>query len=625
MVLRRWRTLVAAIAAVAWLATGAVGAYRYVHRYELYRGFPPPVTPRGIPRGTIRRVRFRSRALGRPTTYLVYLPPGYRRAAFEGRRFGVLYLLHAPPGRADGFFLAGDAAVDANVLIAHRRIPPLLLVVPEAHTSQYGNDTEWADAKAGRYMGLVMDVVRDVDHRFATLRDRQHRAIAGLSEGGYGAINVALHHLSAFSAAESWSGYFTQTPTASFTGATPAQLAANSPSAYVGTLAPEIRALGFRAWLYQGKTDFTAPRHILGFSRQLATAGAEVHYGFFHGGHDWGVWRAQMPRMLVAVGHWFDTSPRVEEGHLYQLGHPLPHALLHRILYNPRRHCLIRHPPRGYRFSRFCLAYRQRYFARKQALAARSSLTISAGPPRHRWVALTFDADMTHQMLALLRDGRQRTWYDRRIVDELVATRTPATIFLTGLWARTYPGVVRRLARSPLFELENHSYDHAAWESPCYGLPTVAGDVAKRREVLDTARIVRQLTGRAPQLFRFPGGCHDVADGRLVRALGERAVDWDVVSGDAYLRSAAAVERSVLDQVRDGSIVVMHLVGAPNAPATADALRALIPQLRARGFELVTVQRLLAECLSRPPRARCPAEASFTGGGGIVPTAGPAG
>jgi hypothetical protein len=59
-------TRLALIAAAAvWLAVGGVGVYRYVDRYSLYRGFPAPVTPAGVPRGRVMHVYFRSRALGR--------------------------------------------------------------------------------------------------------------------------------------------------------------------------------------------------------------------------------------------------------------------------------------------------------------------------------------------------------------------------------------------------------------------------------------------------------------------------------------------------------------------------------------------------------------------------------
>jgi peptidoglycan/xylan/chitin deacetylase (PgdA/CDA1 family) len=219
---------------------------------------------------------------------------------------------------------------------------------------------------------------------------------------------------------------------------------------------------------------------------------------------------------------------------------------------------------------------------------------IDHGPRNHRLVALTFDADMTRAMLARLRSGAQRTWYDAAIVRELRKTRTPATIFLTGLWTQAYPRVVRILAHERLFELENHSVDHAGWLAPCYGLPVVRGTLDKRAEIAQAAATIRAVAGVAVRYFRFPGGCHDASDLRLVAAAGEKPVGWDVVSGDPFQPDARVIVRNVLDRVRPGSIVVMHLVGAPNAPATARALPIIITTLRARGFRFVTLHRLLA-------------------------------
>jgi peptidoglycan/xylan/chitin deacetylase (PgdA/CDA1 family) len=70
-------------------------------------------------------------------------------------------------------------------------------------------------------------------------------------------------------------------------------------------------------------------------------------------------------------------------------------------------------------------------------------------------------------------------------------------------------------------------------------------------------------------------------------------VQWDVISGDSFLTDPSQVVREVLSQVRPGSIVVMHLIGAPKAPATAAALQRIVPALRARHFRFVTVWTLL--------------------------------
>lgn len=216
------------------------------------------------------------------------------------------------------------------------------------------------------------------------------------------------------------------------------------------------------------------------------------------------------------------------------------------------------------------------------------------GSRRRRWVALTFDADMTEGMRAELHDGRHASWVDAALFAELRRTRTPATIFLTGLWAATYPREVRRLARDPRVELENHSYDHAAWRSPCYGLPTVSTPHAKRIELERAQGIIRRESGQRPRYFRFPGVCHSATDLQRVARLGLQPVDGDVVSGDAFNPDTRAIVEAVLRGVRPGSIVIAHCIGAPNAPGTAAAMSEIIPQLRRRGYRFVTLRRLLA-------------------------------
>jgi enterochelin esterase-like enzyme len=254
-------------------------------------------------------VSFWSPSVRQRSKYLVYLPPNYAREAAHGRRFPVLYLLHGYPGKMPVWIHVDPVDVMSDVLIAHHRMPPMILVAPGGKTGTLGADTEWADTPSGHWMSYVMDVVHDVDHRFATLADRAHRGIAGDSEGAFGAVNVGLHHLGAFGVIESWGGYFTETPTAVFTGASQAALRADSPAAYVGSLAPRIRRLGLHAWVFQGRQDHdTSPHAMRSFVAQLRAAGADVRMAFFHGGHDWALFRRETPRMLVAAGRWL-TQP----------------------------------------------------------------------------------------------------------------------------------------------------------------------------------------------------------------------------------------------------------------------------------------------------------------------------
>ncbi|MEA2254269.1 MAG: hypothetical protein QOG35_314 [Solirubrobacteraceae bacterium] len=303
----------------AALYTRADGAIAH-HRAARVAVFHATPTPASVAAGTLRTVRFASPALGRRAAFSVYLPPGYDQAVARGHRYPVLYLLHPPRGRPNDYVTRGDLDYAADTMIAAHAIHPMLLVIPDGRTPRFGDDTEWANADAGRYEDFVVDVVHQVDARFATRADRAHRGIAGLSEGGYGALNIGLHRLDLFSVVQSWSGYFVQTPTTAFDGASAALLAANSPADYVDSLAPSIRRAGLRAFLYQGEKDQEHAEKLAAFSARLAGAGAEVDWGYFPGGHGWGLWRRETPRMLRAASAWLSRPPRHARAGLTRLG-----------------------------------------------------------------------------------------------------------------------------------------------------------------------------------------------------------------------------------------------------------------------------------------------------------------
>jgi len=133
------------------------------------------------------------------------------------------------------------------------------------------------------------------------------------------------------------------------------------------------------------------------------------------------------------------------------------------------------------------------------------------------------------------------------------------------------------------FGIANHSYSHPAFSTPCYGLPAVATDAQKIREIEKTQKILSGLTGSAPKLFRFPGLCHAPHDLEIVKSLGLKFDDGTLTSGDAFAHSAGAVARRIIGLAKDGSVILMH-VGGPNAPASAAALEQAVAGLRARGF-----------------------------------------
>ncbi len=85
-----------------------------------------------------------------------------------------------------------------------------------------------------------------------------------------------------------------------------------------------------------------------------------------------------------------------------------------------------------------------------------------------------------------------------------------------------------------------------------------------------------------------------------VRLLGLQGVGWDINSKDAFSTDREAIVTHILETTQNGSIIIMHLSGPPNAPETARALPLIIKGLRKRGFSFVTVSQLLAQTEADP-------------------------
>jgi enterochelin esterase-like enzyme len=279
-------------AAAAFLAVGLVGVRGYVDNFLQYRGFAPPREPAYVTQpGTVQRILVSSPALGgRQQEAYVYLPSGY--AEHPLRRYPVFYLLHGFPGRPLAFLETVQMGVIDDALTARRRAQPLILVMPFGSTGTF-TDEEWVNGVhpgSGWATFVARDLVRAVDARFRTIRSARGRAIGGLSEGGYGAIDIALHHPHEFSVVESWSGYERPDKIRSIFGADLAGLAANDPRRLLPRVAPTLRRLGTFLWFYSGSTD---PLHLqnAAFADQLMRLHVPHQYFLVYGGHNWALWR----------------------------------------------------------------------------------------------------------------------------------------------------------------------------------------------------------------------------------------------------------------------------------------------------------------------------------------------
>ncbi|MER0448939.1 polysaccharide deacetylase family protein [Streptomyces sp. Edi4] len=212
------------------------------------------------------------------------------------------------------------------------------------------------------------------------------------------------------------------------------------------------------------------------------------------------------------------------------------------------------------------------------------------GPGGEKVVALTFDADMTADQGPRAAAGEH--FDNPALIADLRRLKVPATVFMTGRWAQEYPAEARAIGADPNFEVGNHSYSHYAFKSDCYGLPVV--DKGRMREDVEkaTAQFKKAGVRNTVPYFRFPGGCYNDEVLRTLAPLRMTAVQWDVVSGDAFAKDADAVADQVLSGVKPGSLVVMHCTRSA-APVTDTALQRIVPELRKRGYRFVKVSDLI--------------------------------
>jgi len=205
---------------------------------------------------------------------------------------------------------------------------------------------------------------------------------------------------------------------------------------------------------------------------------------------------------------------------------------------------------------------------------ARPGEVIHAVRTNKKLIALTFDDGPAARGLKV-------------ILAELAQVGGHATFFEVGDRSIGHDALLRRIVRSG-HELGDHSYSH---DEVGEGVSTAA--IVKT--IARTQQRFRQATGAVPALFRPRAGDYD---GRLPRIAAERhlaIVLWSLHSGDTNGDSAPQITRTVLGGARPGAIVLMH----ETAPATIEAVPAIVRGLKKKGYRMVTVSELLAAGVPR--------------------------
>ncbi len=215
----------------------------------------------------------------------------------------------------------------------------------------------------------------------------------------------------------------------------------------------------------------------------------------------------------------------------------------------------------------------------EQPTAAKAqTATENCEPAAEKLIALTFD------------DGPNEK-NTSRILDILEENDSKATFFVIGTNAKKYPDIIKRAADMGC-EIGSHSCAHSRFKK--MSAAKIQEDMKKMK------KIIKATSGTEPVLFRVPYGSYN---DKVKSAVGMPLIQWSIDTDDWIYKTTTSDKRtqeeidrdmqkiinSVLDNAKDGDIVLMHDIYS----MSANACEVLIPKLREMGFKLVTVSELM--------------------------------
>ncbi len=294
--LRSWLG-VAMMMVLLVLAGGSGELFLYSPDIGLHT-FPAIQSKSGVlAHGTIVQDSVVSPALSRQKKpFLIYLPPSYNTAQGRTRHYPTLYLLHGSPGTERDWFAAGKADQSVDTLLAQGKIPELIMILPDGN-GRPGQTSEWGNSGDGRQLietYVAVDLVRYVDAKYRTIAEPAYRGIGGLSMGGFGATNIALHHPDVFGFVISLGGYYRAE--GSIWGKNTASIRANSP---IDVLPYDKAAWKLHMYIGAATKDQPYYTDALQFVQGLKRLHILYRLDIQNGYHSWKVWQVQLYDALL--------------------------------------------------------------------------------------------------------------------------------------------------------------------------------------------------------------------------------------------------------------------------------------------------------------------------------------
>ncbi|HUD68453.1 MAG TPA: alpha/beta hydrolase-fold protein [Candidatus Sulfotelmatobacter sp.] len=244
-----------------------------------------------VPHGEIHHHFYKSEVAGDDRDYYVYTPAGYDAAA--KKTYPVLYLLHGFSDDASGWTAVGHANVIFDNLTAQGKIKPMIVVMPLGYGTMemirlgWGawSHTDVRDKNFSRFReALLTEVMPKVESEYRITKDRNSRAIAGLSMGGSESLLTGLNNLDKFA----WIGAFSS-------GGIPDEFEKDFPG-LDAKANQEIRLL----WIACGTEDrlITMNRSLREWLKSKGVQHTDIETP---GMHTWMVWRRNLAEFAALL------------------------------------------------------------------------------------------------------------------------------------------------------------------------------------------------------------------------------------------------------------------------------------------------------------------------------------
>lgn len=241
-----------------------------------------------VPHGSVTRRWYDSPGNNMARRITIYTPPGYETSS---ERYPVLYLLHGAGGDEEAWVELGRATQILDNLIAQGKVEPMIVAMPNGNVIQDaapGEGTKGYYKPAfmvpktmdGTYEETFKDIMSFVESSYRVKADKAHRAVAGLSMGGYHSLHISRYYPNTFD----YVGLFSA-------AILPNQNVSSKVYQNIDETLIQQMENGYKLyWIGIGKTDFLYKNNTE-FKAKLDAMGMPHTYRESEGGHVWKNWR----------------------------------------------------------------------------------------------------------------------------------------------------------------------------------------------------------------------------------------------------------------------------------------------------------------------------------------------